>query len=243
MHGDDPGRQKILVVEDETLIAEMIKVNLDAEGYDVATAATGTLGLVSQQERPADLIVLDLMLPDVNGFEVLRTLRRRQDNVPVLVLTARTTREDRILGLSYGADDYLGKPFSMQELSARIQAILRRSEPKRSVPRILKSGPFRINFVTLTAQRSRVELNLSLREFRILEVLVTHPGRVHSRRELINMAWEPDSRPTSRTVDVHIARLRKKLGDTPATPAIQTLDREGYRWVLPVQGVQTLAPL
>ena len=234
MHAAAPPKRRILVIEDETDIADMVMVNLQAEGYEVTTAASGTQGLDRQQEQVADLIVLDLMLPDINGFEVLRTLRRRQDNVPVLVLTARTTKEDRILGLSYGADDYLGKPFSMLELIARIQAILRRSDPKAASPRILRSGPFRINFVTLSATRSKVDLNLSLREFRILEVLVTHPGRVHSRRELINMAWEPEARPSIRAVDVHIARLRKKLGDTTSVPVIQTLEREGYRWNLPV---------
>ena len=234
MHAEAPTTRRILVIEDEAHIADMVKVNLQAEGYEVTTAASGTQGLDRQQEQVADLIVLDLMLPDINGFEVLRTLRRRQDNVPVLLLTARTTKEDRILGLSYGADDYLGKPFSMLELIARIQAILRRSDPKVAPPRILRSGPFCINFVTLSAARSKVDLNLSLREFRILEVLVTHPGRVHSRRELINMAWEPEARPSIRAVDVHIARLRKKLGDTNAVPVIQTLEREGYRWILPV---------
>lgn len=230
-------RKKILVIEDEPAIAEMVAVNLRSEGFDVALAPDGTRGLACQEESPSDLIVLDLMLPDMDGFEVLRILRRKQDRVPVLVLTARNSKEDMIQGLSYGADDYLGKPFSILELLARIPAILRRTDSGVQQTRTLKSGPFRINFVTLSVQRAKVDLNLSLREFRILEVLLTHPGRVHSRREILNMAWDPQTQPNIRTVDVHIGQLRKKLGDSPASPVIQTLEREGYRWLLPVTPV------
>lgn len=227
-------RKKILVIEDEPNIAEMLEVNLQCEGYDVVTAPGGALGLARHEEDPADLIVLDLMLPDMDGIEVLRLLRRKQDQVPVLVLTARSGKEDMVLGLSHGADDYLGKPFSILELLARITAILRRSAPQASTPHVLQAGPLRINFMTLSVQRGKVDLDLSLREFRVLEVLVKNPGRVHSRREILNMAWDRQARPNIRTVDVHISKLRKKIGETEAFPMIQTLEREGYRWLLPV---------
>ncbi|BDU74774.1 DNA-binding response regulator [Mesoterricola silvestris] len=226
----------VLVVEDESRIAELIRMNLEAKEFRVSLAGDGRSALALQRESPPDLVVLDLMLPDMDGFEVLQTLRLRQESLPVLILTARTSDEDRLQGLTLGADDYLGKPFSILELIARIQAILRRSQPARELPgRILCSGPFRINLVQLTVHRGRVDLQLTLREFRILEALVAHPGRAHSRRELIQMAWNVDARPLPRTVNVHIGTLRRKLGDSEARPFIQTLEREGYRWLLPVR--------
>lgn len=224
----------ILVVEDESTLAELIHTNLATEGFFVAIAADGEMALEAHRVGPADLIVLDLGLPGMGGFEVLRTLRRKQDKVPVLILTSRGGSEDRIQGLHYGADDYLAKPFAMLELVARIRAILRRSEPAEAVKRVLQSGPFKINLIQFTVHRGRTDLNLSMKEFRLLEVLTSHPGRIHSRQDLVNLAWEHDARPTLRTVDKHIQTLRRKLGDSDEHPIIQTLEREGYRWVLPV---------
>lgn len=228
----------ILLVEDEAELAEMVRENLESEGYQVRIALTGQGGLAALQEASVNLIVLDIMLPDMTGFEVLRAIRQREDKTPVLILTARTDAEDRMLGFSYGADDYLGKPFSILELMARIKAIVRRSEPEDSAPRILETGPFRLNFLHLTVHRGKTDLHFTFREFRILEVLVTHAGRVHSRREIINMAWEQGARPTPRVVDVHIAALRRKLLATEANPLIQTIEREGYRWLLPIKGTR-----
>ncbi|BDU74722.1 response regulator transcription factor [Mesoterricola silvestris] len=225
---------RILVIEDEPEIAEMLTLNLEAAGFRVEATGDGATGLAIQERDPADLIVLDLMLPKVGGFEVLHILRRRHDAVPILILTARTGDADRIQGLSRGADDYLGKPFSVLELIARIHAILRRTHNLEAQPRVLRSGPFRINLLQLVVHRGRSDLNLTLREFRLLEVLVSNPGRINSRQELLNMAWDPDGKPMPRTVDVHIGTLRKKLGDSDKSPFIQTLDREGYRWMLPV---------
>ncbi len=230
-----PSAPRILVVEDEAVLAELIRTNLEPEGFLVALAGTGEAALAAQSARPADLVVLDLMLPGMGGFEVLRTLRRRKDRTPVLILTSRSGSEDRIQGLHYGADDYMEKPFAMLELVARIRAILRRSDPDQAERRVLLSGPFRIDLLQFAASRGRTDLNLTMKEFRILEVLVSHPGRVHSRQEIINLAWDRDARPTLRTVDKHIQSLRGKLGDTDAHPCIQTLEREGYRWQLPVR--------
>jgi DNA-binding response OmpR family regulator len=225
---------RILIVEDEPEIAEMLALNLEAAGFQTECARDGALGLAAQERQPADLIVLDLMLPKVGGMEVLHILRRRNDQVPVLILTARAGDADRVQGLAQGADDYLGKPFSILELIERVRAILRRTRGAESQPRVLRSGPFRINLIRLNVLRGRTDLGLTLREFRLLEVLVTNPGRVNSRQELLNMAWDPDGRPMPKTVDVHIGTLRRKLGDSDRSPFIQTLDREGYRWVLPV---------
>lgn len=229
-----PRAARILLVEDEARIAEMVRINLEAEGFAVTVAPDGPSGLAIQQETPVDLVVLDLVLPGMHGLELLRTLRRRRDPVPVIILTAHHASEDRIQGLSAGADDYIGKPFSVLELVARIRAILRRSERGLSEARTLRSGPFSINLVHFAVHAGRRDLQLSLREFRLLEALATHPGRVLGRGELVNLAWDHDAQPTPRTVDVHIAALRRKLGEATGQAVIQTVEREGYRWVLPV---------
>lgn len=234
MPAPHPSNPMILVVEDETTLAALVQANLTSEGFSVIAVPDGESALECHRGHPADLIILDLMLPGIGGFEVLRGLRRKQDKVPVLILTSRGGSEDRIQGLHYGADDYLSKPFAMLELVARVRAILRRANPVEAVKRILQSGPFKINLIQFTVHRGRTDLNLSMKEFRLLEVLTAHPGRVHSRQDLVNLAWEHDARPTLRTVDKHIQTLRKKLGDNDDHPIIQTLEREGYRWVLPV---------
>ena len=232
----NPQRQRrILIIEDEAALGAMVKANLETEGFTATHAADGSAGLAAHGLEPADLIILDLMMPGMDGFEVLRTLRRREDTVPVLILTARSGSEDRIQGLSYGADDYLPKPFAMLELTARIRAILRRATPDEETRRIARSGPYKIDYLHLSVHRGRTDLLMSLREFRLLEVLLAHPGRVHGRQDLVNLAWEADAHPTLRTVDKHIQALRKKLADTDENPAIQTLEREGYRWTLPVK--------
>lgn len=230
-----PQAHRLLLVEDDVGLAHGIQQNLASEGFEILVAGHGEGALALLEVERADLIVLDLMLPGMNGFEVLQTLRGRGNATPVLILSARSEATDRLSGLSFGADDYLTKPFSMLELTARIRAILRRAQPQSLPARILKSGPFLINTLLMTVHRGRTSLDVSTREFRLLQVLITHAGRIHSRRELINMAWEKDARPTPRAVDAHIAALRRKLGDSERTPCIQTVEREGYRWLLPVQ--------
>jgi len=231
----DTPRLRILVVEDEATLGDLVRTNLDGEGFEVILSGDGESALELQQMNPAALIVLDLGLPGMSGFEVLRALRRRQDEVPILILTARGASDDRIQGLHYGADDYMAKPFAMLELVARIRAILRRASPAEAPRRAIQSGPFRIDLVHLSVYRGRTDLQLSVKEFRLLEVLLSHPGRIHSRQELVNLAWEHDARPTLRTVDKHVQSLRRKLDDSDAHPYIQTLEREGYRWLLKVQ--------
>lgn len=224
----------ILVVEDEPNLRQLLVNNLGYEGYSVAAVDDGRPALAAHQQQRADLIVLDLMLPHLDGFQVLEALRGRNDQVPVLMLTARGEEADRVKGLSVGADDYLVKPFSVLELVARIKAILRRTQPTLP-PALLSSGPFRFDLPALEVSREGTVLDTTPREFRILEILIAHPGRTHSRNELLQLAWEADGRPTPRTVDVHVANLRKKLGeDEQGRPFITTVGGEGYRWTTPV---------
>ena len=224
----------ILVVEDEPSLCQLLVNNLSFEGYSVEAAGDGVPALAAHAAHRADLIVLDLMLPQMDGFEVLRTLRERKDEVPVLMLTARGEETDRVQGLSLGADDYLVKPFSVLELIARVKAILRRTRPVDRPP-LLRSGPFRFDLPRLEARRDGRLLELTPREFRLLEILITHPGRTHSRKELLQLAWEQDARPSARTVDVHIANLRRKLGEELGSPWITTVGGEGYRWITSVE--------
>ncbi len=224
----------ILVVEDEPSLRQLLTNNLTFEGYVVTAVDDGGAALSAHATRKSDLIVLDLMLPTMDGFQVLQKLRERQDSVPVLMLTARGAETDRIQGLSLGADDYLVKPFSVLELMARIKAILRRTRPLDR-PQILRSGPFRFDLPALEVERESKTLDLTPREFRLLEILITHPGRTHSRQELLSLAWEADARPTPRTVDVHVANLRRKLGEDEGRPWIATVGGEGYRWTASVE--------
>ena len=224
----------ILVVEDEPSLCQLLVNNLSFEGYSVEAVGDGAPALAAHGAHRADLIVLDLMLPQMDGFEVLRNLREGKDEVPVLMLTARGEEIDRVQGLSLGADDYLVKPFSVLELIARVKAILRRTRPVDRPP-LLSSGPFRFDLPRLEARRDGRMLDLTPREFRLLEILITHAGRTHSRKELLQLAWEPDARPSARTVDVHIANLRRKLGEELGAPWIATVGGEGYRWITQVE--------
>ena len=223
----------ILVVEDEPNLRQLLVDNLGFEGFTVEAVDDGVPALAAQRAHRADLIVLDLMLPQMDGFQVLQELRNARDPVPVLMLTARGSEADRVKGLSLGADDYMVKPFSVLEFIARIKAILRRSSPVEQ-PTALRSGPFRFNLAAMSAEREGHSLELTPREFRLLEILISHPGRTHSRQELVQQAWEADARPGPRTVDVHVANLRRKLGDEDKRGLITTVGGEGYRWTLKV---------
>lgn len=224
----------ILVVEDEPSLRRLLAENLAYEGFTIEEAEDGIPALAAHRAHRASLIVLDLMLPRMDGFQVIQELRAVRDPVPVLLLTARGSEADRVKGLSLGADDYLVKPFSVLELIARVKAILRRTQPLQQ-PTRLRSGAFTFDLIALEASRAGQRLDLTPREFRLLEILITHPGRTHSRTELLQQAWEPDARPTPRTVDVHIANLRRKLGDEERKALIATVGGEGYRWTQPAE--------
>ena len=220
----------ILVVEDEDALSTLLQYNLDKEGYDVVVAADGEEALTLASERLPDLIVLDWMLPKVSGIEVCRRLRQRTEsrNVPIIMLTARGEESDRIRGLDTGADDYVVKPFAMSELSARIRAVLRRIRPGLAEDRI-SIGDLVMDRVAHRVKRQGKEIHLGPTEFRLLDYLMQHPGRVFSREQLLDAVWGSDVYVEARTVDVHIGRLRKALNrDDALEDPIRTVRSAGY---------------
>jgi two-component system phosphate regulon response regulator PhoB len=219
----------ILVVEDEDSLATLLQYNLQKEGYDIALAGDGEEALLLVDERLPDLIVLDWMLPKVSGIEVCRRLRQRNEtrNVPIIMLTARGEESDRVRGLDTGADDYLVKPFSMTELTARIRAVLRRLRPGLAEDRV-RRGDLLIDRVAHRVKRAGLEIHLGPTEFRLLDYLMQHPGRVFSREQLLDAVWGSDVYVEARTVDVHIGRLRKALGVSETDDPIRTVRSAGY---------------
>ena len=219
----------VLVVEDEDALSTLLSYNLEKEGYKVAVATDGEEGLMLVDERLPDLIVLDWMLPKVSGIEVCRRLRSRAEtrNVPIIMLTARGEESDRIRGLDTGADDYITKPFSMTELPARIRAVLRRIRPGLSEDRI-RHGDIVIDRVAHRVKREGREVHLGPTEFRLLDYLMQHPGRVFSREQLLDAVWGSDVYVEARTVDVHIGRLRKALNLSEESDPIRTVRSAGY---------------
>jgi two-component system phosphate regulon response regulator PhoB len=219
----------VLVVEDEDALATLLQYNLEKEGYDVIVAGDGEEALILVDERLPDLVVLDWMLPKVSGIEVCRRLRSRSEtrNVPIIILTARGEETDRIRGLDTGADDYVVKPFSMTELTARIRAVLRRIRPGLAEDRI-RHGDIVIDRVAHRVRRGGREVHLGPTEFRLLDYLMQHPGRVFSREQLLDAVWGSDVYVEARTVDVHIGRLRKALNQDIEADPIRTVRSAGY---------------
>jgi DNA-binding response OmpR family regulator len=225
---------RLLIVDDEPDFRSMLQVNFEAEGYEVLTAADGVAGLALHREVHPDLILLDLMLPRMDGLQFIRALREAQDEVPVLMLTARSDERTKLKGFDLGADDYLTKPFSVLELLSRVRAILRRARKESAVAPdpILVSGPFQLDRKQREFRRGTERLDVGLQGVRILEVLFLACGQVHSRGDLLNLAWSPNDRPGLRTVDAHIFLIRKALGEERAWLA--TVGGMGYRWTHPV---------
>ena len=219
----------VLVMEDEDALATLLQYNLEKEGYRVVVAADGEEGLVQIDERLPDLIVLDWMLPKVSGIEVCRRVRGRPEtrNLPIIMLTARGEETDRVRGLDTGADDYMTKPFSMTELIARIRAVLRRIRPGLADDRI-NHGDIVIDRVAHRVRRAGLEIHLGPTEFRLLDHLMQHPGRVFSREQLLDAVWGSDVYVEARTVDVHVGRLRKALNVEGTVNPIRTVRSAGY---------------
>jgi len=219
----------VLVVEDEDALATLLHYNLDKEGYRVGVAGDGEEALIMANERAPDLVILDWMLPKVSGIEVCRRLRGRSEtrNVPIIMLTARGEESDRIRGLDTGADDYVVKPFSMIELTARVRAVLRRIRPGLADDRITV-GDIVIDRVAHRVKRDGKEIHLGPTEFRLLDYLMQHPGRVFSREQLLDAVWGSDVYVEARTVDVHIGRLRKALNGSSDGDPIRTVRSAGY---------------
>ncbi|QFU08441.1 Phosphate regulon transcriptional regulatory protein PhoB [Rhodobacteraceae bacterium THAF1] len=219
----------VLIVEDEASQREILAYNLEAEGFAVSRAETGDEALTMFAETAPDIVVLDWMLPGVSGIEICRQLKRRGDakSVPIIMLSARTEETDRVRGLETGADDYVTKPYSVAELMARVRAQLRRSRPV-TVGEVLEFDGIRLDPETHRAFRESTELKLGPTEFRLLATLMEKPGRVWSREKLLDRVWGRDIYVDSRTVDVHVGRLRKALG-VPAMPdPIRTVRGAGY---------------
>ena len=220
---------QVLVVEDEDALSTLLQYNLEKEGYAVRLAADGEEALVLVDERLPDLIVLDWMLPKISGIEVCRRLRGRAEtrNVPIIMLTARGEESDRIRGLDTGADDYVIKPFSMTELTARLRAVLRRIRPGLAEDRV-KHGDITVDRVAHRVRRAGREIHLGPTEFRLLDYLMQHPGRVFSREQLLDAVWGSDVYVEARTVDVHIGRLRKAMNRDEEVDPIRTVRSAGY---------------
>ena len=219
---------RVLVIEDDDALATLVQYNLEKEGYDVAVAGDGEEGLVQIDERLPDLVILDWMLPKVSGIEVCRRLRSRPEtrNIPIIMLTARGEESDRVRGLDTGADDYLTKPFSVPELAARIRAVLRRIRPGLADDR-LTHGDIVVDRVSHRVKRSGKEVHLGPTEFRLLDYLMQHPGRVFSREQLLDAVWGSDVYVEARTVDVHVGRLRKSLMQHSDVDPIRTVRSAG----------------
>ena len=219
----------VLVVEDEDSLATLLQYNLDKEGYRVGVASDGDEGLLMIDEQAPDLVLLDWMLPKVSGVEICRRLRSRSEtrNLPIIMLTARGEESDRIRGLDTGADDYIVKPFTMTELMARIRAVLRRIRPGLADDRI-RHGDLVIDRAAHRVKRGVREVHLGPTEFRLLDYLMQHPGRVFSREQLLDAVWGSDVYVEARTVDVHIGRLRKALNQSADGDPIRTVRSAGY---------------
>ena len=220
---------RILVVEDEEALATLLDYNLGKEGFDVAVAGDGEEALLKIEEDVPDLIILDWMLPKVSGIEICRRIRSRSEtrNLPIIMLTARSEESDRIRGLETGADDYLTKPFSTNELIARVRAVLRRIRPGLAEDKVTV-GDLIVDRVSHKVMRGDKEIHLGPTEFRLLDHLIQHPGRVFSREQLLNAVWGSDVFVEVRTVDVHIGRLRKALNKFKQGDPIRTVRSAGY---------------
>jgi len=223
---------RILVVEDDPAILRGLADNLRFESYEVITAADGETGYKMIGEEKPDLVVLDLMLPKMSGYEICRKVRTAGNETPILMLTARGEEADRVLGLDLGADDYVPKPFSIRELLARIRAILRRSvQPPKALPDELCFEDVVVDFRSYEARKGGQPLELTRKEFQVLRLLASRAGEVVTRDELLNEVWGYENYPTTRTVDNHVAALRAKLERDPTQPHyLRTVHGVGYKF-------------
>jgi two-component system phosphate regulon response regulator PhoB len=222
--------ERILVVDDEPDLLELVRFNLSQAGFEVETAADGRQGLEAIRQRPPDLLILDLMLPDLPGMDVCREIRADPElrRLPIIMLTARGEELDRVVGFELGADDYVTKPFSPRELTLRVQAVLRRSQKPEETGAVIRRGPIELNAERHRCAVDGARIELTAKEFRLLESLIRRPGRVLSRIFLLEEVWGSDITVTERTIDTHLKRLREKLGG--AGDLIETVRGVGYRF-------------
>jgi len=226
-------KEKILIIEDEEELVKGLKLNLVFEGYEVIWAMDGEEGLNKALKEAPDLILLDIMLPKKDGLDVCRDLRRRNVTIPIVMLTAKGEEIDKVVGLEIGADDYITKPFSVRELMARLKAHLRRGKKEeKSVPSVYRFDDIEIDFIHFKVKRSGTEFDLTSLEVEILKYLVAHRGEVVTRDALLDKIWGYETYPSTRTIDNHILKLRKKLEEDPAQAKyIFSVYGEGYRFM------------
>jgi len=224
--------KNILVIEDDISILRGLKDNLEYEGYTVLTETNGKNGLELARSKNADLLLLDIMLPGINGFEICRKLKKEKPEFPIIMITARGSEMDKVSGLDTGADDYVTKPFSIPELMARIRAILRRFDrPGNNAPEHYKFGNVALDFKEYRAFKDGDEIQLSAKEFEIMKYFIAREGEAVHRHDLLNEVWGFEAMPTTRTVDNFILDLRKKLEDDPSHPRyIESVRGVGYRF-------------
>jgi DNA-binding response OmpR family regulator len=226
-------KEKILIIEDEEDLVKGLKLNLADEGYEVDWASDGVEGLRKALEERPHLIILDIMLPKMNGLDICRELRQKNISIPIIMLTAKAEEIDKVLGLEIGADDYLTKPFSIRELLARIKAHLRREKRERNtLPEVYRFGDVEIDFTHFKVKRKDRELDLTSLEIEILKYFIAHKAEVVTREALLDKIWGYEKYPTTRTIDNHILKLRKKIEGDPSHPKyILSVYGEGYRFV------------
>ncbi|MCS6806184.1 MAG: response regulator transcription factor [Acidobacteriota bacterium] len=224
--------KRVLIIEDDPTMAVALRDGFRFEGYDVLEASDGVLGLQLAAEQQPDLIILDIMLPQLSGLDVCQRLRSQGYGMPIIMLTARGQEMDKVRGLRLGADDYVTKPFSFVELMARVEAVLRRASKPAEKIEIYRFGNITLDFKRVRATKGEEALELSPREFDIMRYFIEHRGEVVTRDQLLDAVWGYQNFPFTRTVDMHIAKLRKKIEDTPSDPRyIITVHRIGYKFV------------
>jgi two-component system, OmpR family, alkaline phosphatase synthesis response regulator PhoP len=227
---------KVLIVEDDQAMAVALRDGFEYEGYSVQVARDGDLGYKVASEKELDLIILDVMLPKMSGFDVCKQLRGAGNLTPIIMLTARGQEIDKVVGLKIGADDYVTKPFSFMELMARVEALMRRVHRRGETTEEFRFGAIAVNFKKFEVTKAGVVVDLSAREFNILKYFIEHRGEVVTRDQLLDSVWGYGSFPLTRTVDMHIAKLRQKIEDAPHDPRhIMTVHRVGYKFIAHVE--------
>ena len=222
---------RVLIVEDDDSMAVALKDGFEYEGYNVVLARDGATGLEMAGKEKPDLMILDVMLPKMNGLDVCRQIRKEGNNLPIIMLTARGQEIDKVLGLKLGADDYITKPFGFLELMARVEALIRRASGAATAAEVYTFGDVTVDFKKCEAKKGTKSLQLSAREYRLLQYMVQHRGEVITREQLLDAVWDYDSAPLTRTVDMHVAKLRKKVEDVPSDPKyLVTVHRIGYKF-------------
>jgi len=221
------GAMKILIIEDDRKILSFVKKALKEQGFVVDTCENGDEGYDKALHQAYDVLILDIMLPGRDGLSILRSLREKKINLPVIILTARSALQERVEGLNLGADDYLNKPFYIEELLARIHAVTRRAAGDQLS--LLQAGPLTVNLITREVRAGKENVELTAREFSLLELLMRSPGRVFTRTQILEHVWGYDFDPQTNVVDVYVRRIRSKVDVNPDAPLIETVRGVGYR--------------